>query len=193
MFVFGHLGIGNALAAPFRRGLPRGWLFLGMLLPDIQDKLLYYSLSLATGMKGAELGLISGTRTFGHTALFLLALALVALARKSRVLAAISLGIATHLVLDGLSEPFGPANTQSFAKAVLWPFTGLAFPTYPFADSGEHFRTLTQPYLLGGELAGVLLLFWDVWKQRHRHEIRVFLKSLAAGRNARRLRNLEKH
>ncbi|MBI5201898.1 MAG: metal-dependent hydrolase, partial [Elusimicrobia bacterium] len=41
MIFFGHLGLGDALAAPVRRGLPRRWVLLGTVLPDLLDKPLY--------------------------------------------------------------------------------------------------------------------------------------------------------
>src|ERR1700733_5728748 len=100
MIFFGHLGIGLKTAQPFRRDLPLKPLLLGTLLPDLIDKTLYYGLSFATGRRGAELRLISGTRTFGHTILFTLALGAIAARRRSKTLAALALGSATHLFLD---------------------------------------------------------------------------------------------
>src|SRR4051812_43545813 len=104
MFVFGHLGIGSKLATPWAQGLPRRWLLVGTLLPDLIDKPLYYGLSFATGKSGTDLGLISGTRTFGHTALFLVLLALGSIIRRSRILAALALGTATHLLIDNFGD-----------------------------------------------------------------------------------------
>ncbi len=78
MFVLGHLGIGKRLAAhPYRRfsRVDKRAFFVGALLPDLIDKPLYYGWSWLTGKHGAEAGLISGTHLFGHTGLFLLALA----------------------------------------------------------------------------------------------------------------------
>jgi hypothetical protein len=85
MMIFGHLGIGLRLARPF--SVPPGWLLLGTLLPDLLDKTTYYGLSVALGARGADLGLISGTRTFGHTAAFLLLLALVGAGSRSKAIA----------------------------------------------------------------------------------------------------------
>ena len=77
MFLLGHLGIGRELVKPFSKGLPLAGIFLGTILPDLIDKPLYYSLAVITHKWGSELGLISGTRTFGHTAAFLLLLTFI--------------------------------------------------------------------------------------------------------------------
>ena len=70
MFVLGHLGIGSRLLFSLRTRLPAGWLYLGCLLPDLIDKPLFYVPLLVMHQ---QLPLITGTRTFGHTGLFLLA------------------------------------------------------------------------------------------------------------------------
>src|SRR4051812_16556438 len=106
MFVFGHLGIGSKLATPWAMGLRRRWILLGTILPDLIDKPVYYGLSYARGLRGAALGLMSGTRTFGHTGALLLLMATFSILKKSRFLAALSLGMATHLLLDGITEHF---------------------------------------------------------------------------------------
>src|SRR5687767_3274929 len=98
MFVFGHLGIGKTIADPTLRrySLPLAPLFIGSLLPDLIDKPLYYGLVALTGKRGAELELIHGTRTFGHTALLLLLI----LMWKRPVVRALALGVLTHIALD---------------------------------------------------------------------------------------------
>src|SRR5947209_6204662 len=118
MFLLGHLGIGKKVAQPFSKGLSTRIILLGTILPDLIDKPLYYSIAWATGKQAHELGLISGTRTFGHTALFLLFIVLLGAAKKSRFLAALSLGITTHLLLDGLLDHFSnPAlEAQNFSS-----------------------------------------------------------------------------
>src|SRR6185312_7307809 len=103
MFVLAHLGIGLELARPWRRRLPVKPLLLGTLLPDLIDKPLYYGLAWATGRRGYAIGLISGTRTFGHTVLFAAAIAAYAAARRSKAAAAVALGCATHLILDAVT------------------------------------------------------------------------------------------
>src|SRR4051812_22338745 len=144
MIFFGHLGFGLKLANPFlgqKSGrFPLKWLLVGTLLPDVIDKSLYYGLSWLNGLRGADLGLISGTRTLGHSALFLLLLAGFAALLKSRPLAALTLGVATHLLVDHLGDSIGHAIWPSFDQpqfdaqgrnlslvGLLWPFMGARF------------------------------------------------------------------
>ena len=176
MFVLGHLGVGSALARPCSRGLKKRFMFLGTLLPDLIDKPLYYGLSLITGLKGADLGIISGTRTFGHTALFLLTLCVIAFARRSRVLVALALGIATHLVLDGLWDRLGPTTLPlgdiSPLAGIFWPALGTQFPIYPFNDVQDHLSKFLQPAFWGGELLGLALLSLELLRFRYPSEYR---------------------
>src|SRR4051812_43796707 len=67
MFALGHVGIGRRLVPRYRAFTARErWIFaLGALLPDLIDKPLYYIPSWITGKRGAELGLIAGTHSFG--------------------------------------------------------------------------------------------------------------------------------
>ena len=169
MFALGHLGIGSWLAA---RRVPAdriGWLLLGTLLPDLIDKPLYYALSFATGRHGAALGLISSTRTFGHT--LLLALALYAFLPR-RIGGPLLAGIATHLFLDEVSDlagfivptaaprPKGP----SVLTAILFPLLGWRFPVLPFSTLLEHAEGAVEtPWLFACELLGAALLYWQ-WR-----------------------------
>jgi len=169
MFVLGHLGIGSWLAARRVRADSIAWLLFGAVLPDLIDKPLYYALSFATGRHGAALGLISSTRTFGHT--LILAFALYALLPR-RIGTALLAGIATHLALDGLGDlvgfllpeavprPLGP----SVLSAILFPLLGWRFPVIPFATLREHAGvSLESPWMLGSELLGAALLVWQ-WR-----------------------------
>src|SRR5437764_11751702 len=92
MFVLGHTGIGSRMLLGWRQRLPAAWLFLGCLLPDLIDKPLFYGFG--------PTALITGTRTFGHTGLFLLAWALLALILRQPWSTALAAGIATHFALD---------------------------------------------------------------------------------------------
>ncbi len=187
MFIFGHLGIGEAMVKPVGRTLPRRWLLLGTILPDLIDKPLYYGLRFATGLHGAELGLISGTRTFGHTGLFLLILAGIAWAKRSRVFAALALGVATHLLLDGLADiwiPYEP-GTRTLVNALFFPFMGFAFPVIPYHYVGEHLRSIMRPMTWMCEILGLLMFSWENWKRRHSSEI---IAALAEHRHRLRLR-----
>jgi hypothetical protein len=167
MFLLGHLGIGSWLAARRVRAEQLAWLLLGTLLPDLIDKPLYYALVFATGRRGAELGLISGTRTFGHTLLLVAVLWLLLPRRVGRPLA---IGMATHLALDELGDVLGlflPAlgthPHPGTITAVLFPFLGLRFPVSPFQSALEHAASLENAYVLAGEIAGAALLAWQ-WR-----------------------------
>jgi len=166
VFVLGHVGIGVALAAP--RLSPDGrtvrFLVLGTVLPDLIDKPLYYALSLATGKAGADLGLISSTRSFGHTLLFCLLLYLALPRRFGVPLAA---GMIAHLFLDEMGDLFaifwarpGPPRTgPATAAAILFPLLGFHFPVSPFSSASEHVRALVDPYTLLGEGVGAVSIF----------------------------------
>lgn len=167
MFLLGHLGMGSWIAARRVRAEQLGWLLLGTLLPDLIDKPLYYVLVLTTGRRGAELGLISGTRTFGHTLLLVVALWLLLPRRAGTPLA---LGMITHLALDELGDVLGivvPAlGTRSHPgtlNAILFPFLGLRFPVSPFRSALEHLASLANAYVFAGEIAGAALLAWQ-WR-----------------------------
>lgn len=162
MIFFGHLGMGNALSRPFRRGLSLRWILLGTIAPDLLDKSIYYGCSYWTGKHGAELGLISGTRTFGHTAIILLFLSAIAFAFKSRRLAALSIGISTHLLLDGLSDYyFMMTGVSQIKSAILWPISGMDFPIIPYHSIQGHISSWNQPFLIVSELLGIALLAFD--------------------------------
>jgi len=178
MWIFGHLGIGSKLAQPLGRKLPYGWLLLGTLLPDLIDKPLYYGISWATGLKGESLGLISCTRTFGHTGIFLVLLLVAAWLRRSREWAALALGVATHLALDLAQDQWaissGSAVPPSSAfLALTFPFSGGRFGIMPFGNLGEHLKSVNHPDLLFTEAAGLLILLWDDWKSRKLRSLRI--------------------
>jgi membrane-bound metal-dependent hydrolase YbcI (DUF457 family) len=167
MFVLGHLGIGLELARPFRRKLPVKPLLVGTLLPDLIDKPLYYGMSWATGRRGYDVGLISGTRTFGHTILFTAGVAAYAAARRSKAAAAVALGCATHLVLDAVSDAF-VRRADFSARVFAWPFLGWRFPGYTYGGLGEHLGEFRQPFFLYAELIGALILFVEWHGSRRR-------------------------
>jgi hypothetical protein len=157
VYPLGHLGIGLQIAKPFRRDRPLKPLLLGTLLPDLIDKPLYYGLSWATGREGRALGLISGTRTFGHTGLLTVSVAALAAARRSKALAALALGMATHLLLDAASDLItGPADFS--LRVVLWPFMGRRFPVYAYSGLSEHLGRGFEPFFLFAEIVGALIL-----------------------------------
>lgn len=164
MFVFGHLGIGSKLIYSYSNKFSRKAVLLGTILPDLIDKPIYYGLSLMAEKKGVQLGLISGTRTFGHTAIFLFFFLVSTFYRRSRILAAISLGIASHLVIDGVSDFFmhpewvnGVPGYWSH-QALLWPFHNNQFPVIPFDNMVDHLKSLKHTWLIFGEALGLILL-----------------------------------
>jgi hypothetical protein len=119
-----------------------------------------------TGKRGFELGLISGTRTFGHTGLFLLFIILLAIFLKSRVLAALAVGVMTHLLLDNFVESFVHTDPETQFLALLFPFRGFKFPLLPCHGLQEHLYTLWNGFTLWGELIGGSILVWDYWKSK---------------------------
>lgn len=162
MFVLSHLGIGLKLSQPFAKGLPRPWIALGALLPDLVDKPLFYLWMWITGSTAQQLthSLISGTRTFGHTALVTLSFGLLGLILRDRRIAALSLGMGTHLVLDSLFTPQ--------PEALLWPLWGWQFPLYPFTSAGNHLAHYTQGVWLAMEALGAVLLVDEIWFKARR-------------------------
>jgi len=177
MFILGHVGIGTRLGAliPRVRATPtRAWLILGTLLPDLIDKPLFYGMRVLTGDDGGG-GLISCTRTVGHSALFALLvwLALRAVGRRAEALALV-VGMATHWLLDLGGDASGyvthalgvtgkPAGWSSL-KALLFPLFGGHFAVMPFHSAREHLSSLAQVYTLLGEAVGAVLLLTGWYK-----------------------------
>ncbi|HUP58650.1 MAG TPA: metal-dependent hydrolase [Bdellovibrionota bacterium] len=176
MLIFGHLGVGSKLVSPWTRQLPLRAVLLGTLLPDLIDKPLYFGMALATGRTSSEIGLVSCSRTFGHTAIFMTLIALAALARRSKVLAAVALGVASHLFLDNLSDRFQANSTGSALIAMLWPFLDTRFAEMPVHSLDDYAERAFTPFLVGGEIAGLGILSWDLWKRRYESEIIAFFK-----------------
>src|SRR5882672_347713 len=167
MFVFGHLGGRRWVIARRVRAEQLAWVLFGTLLADLIDKPLYYALVLATGRHGAELGLVSGTRTFGHTLVLVVALWLLL---PRRIGTPLALGMITHLGLDELGDVLGlfvPAlgtrPRPGTITAILFPFLGLHFPVSPFRSAIKHLVSLSNAYVLAGEIAGAALLAWQ-WR-----------------------------
>ena len=157
MFIFGHLGIGRRLASPWRARLPALPLMVGMLLPDLIDKPLYY----------ARISpFISSTRTVGHTALFLILLWGYAQVRRSSVAAALAVGVVTHLLLDGFIETFDPRGLSASWHALAWPFFSQHFATLYIQTMSQHLEMMWAWPVAIGELVGVGLIGWEVWQGR---------------------------
>lgn len=150
-----------------RARLPAPALFLGCVLPDLIDKPLFYGLLYA---RGHVEGLITGTRTFGHTGLFLLALCGAAAVGGSRAaekkiiffspLWAVAAGVATHLALDIGGQLVGGAQPDtSIWPAIFFPTLGVRFPVAHFGSLLEQLQMTAQSeYVVGGELIGAAIL-----------------------------------
>jgi hypothetical protein len=167
LFVLGHLGIGSFLAARRIRAEQIAWLLFGAVLSDLIDKPLYYALVVATGRRGAQLGLVSGTRTFGHTLLFAILVWLVVPRRIGRPL---FLGISTHLFLDELGDiarsiapVLGTYGRPGTISAILFPILGPHFPVSPYQSAFEHVASLQSAWVIAGEVIGATLLVWQ-WR-----------------------------
>lgn len=165
MFVLGHLGIGPRLLGRLRLRLPQIWLLLGCLLPDLIDKPLFYGLLFAEGHPDA---VITGSRSVGHTGIFLLLLLLAAALTRRPALWALAAGVATHFVLD----IGGELTTGGDPDAAIW--LSLFYPAYghfPVAQFGsmfEHLRISAQNvYVVMGEIVGAVLLYFS-WRGRRR-------------------------
>jgi hypothetical protein len=180
MLPLAHLGFGLRLSRPFGR-LPLRWLIAGCLLPDLIDKPLYYGLSAWTGLRGAELGLISCTRTFGHTGLFIgvllsLALALRGHPGRTGKVAALAVGMTTHLFLDAVSEKLAPLHGRSAFResstllALTFPYYGR-FGIQPFESAREHFLAHLKGFTLATEILGAIFLSWELWTRDRSREI----------------------
>lgn len=156
MFVFGHVGIGKAIASPFGRALPLMPLIVGTLLPDVIDKPLYHA-HIST--------FVSCTRTFGHTGLFLAAILAVAMITRSRTWLALGVGVCTHAVLDGLLDSFNGERSSTLV-AFAWPFLDTHFFTYGFKSPFDQLKQLWKAPIIAGEVVGLLLLTREYLKRR---------------------------
>lgn len=155
MFVLGHVGIGTRLLFGLRRKLPPFPLYLGCLLPDLLDKPLFYGLLALRRLPA----LISGTRTFGHTGLFLLLVALAAALARKPWLSAVAAGVSTHFALDIAGELVASADADSSIwLAIFYPASGR-FPRAHFTTLLQHLALSAQSvYVVAGELLGAALL-----------------------------------
>lgn len=192
MYPLGHIGIGSLIAEPFSKKLSWRALALGTLLPDLIDKPVYYGIAWTMGTHGVANGLISGTRTFGHTGLLILVIwAMGQLPRFRRAGSwpvAIALGMATHLILDavidvslrplrtGLDPEVLEALEKSppFLNAVLFPFLGFEFPYFPWKGVSDHLAIFHRWPALIAEVIGAGLIWrkYSQWSSKRSKAVR---------------------
>lgn len=163
MLFFGHVGIGEFLTRPFSKEVPVKAVLLGTVLPDLIDKTIYYLPSLLTGRHGANLGLISGTRTVGHSFLFLILFALFSFKTRRPFLIGIALGMFSHIPLDVLADYFRDRDIVSYPEAdpiyaYFFPLLGFRFPVIPYESMGQHAAKLFDKTIIATELLGLGLL-----------------------------------
>lgn len=165
MFVLGHVGIGPRLLAGLRQRLPARWLILGCLLPDLIDKPLFYGLLWAEGHADA---LIRGSRSVGHSGLFLLAAFAVAAIARRPAAWALAAGMVTHLALDVAGEvAVGAAPDSSIWLAIFYPAFDGRFPKANFRSVLEHLRLSAENvFVLIGEVVGGAILLRAWWARR---------------------------
>jgi len=151
VFIFGHLGFGRALVRKWHHHLPWLALAVGILLPDLIDKPLYYS-----GLSSY----FSCTRMFGHTAILTIAVCGVAVLRNAPGMLALGVGMATHIVLDVAVEFLLDGGPGAAWIALTWPLHGLAFYRVTFTLP-EHIQRLTTVPTAVFEVLGLLLLLLE--------------------------------
>ena len=172
MYPFAHLGLGTLMADSIpryrKKPLPLVPLIVGTQLPDLIDKTVYYGLSWSTGLKGAELGFIAGTRNLAHTALFFLLLFGFSRLTKSTKIWALAIGTATHLFLDNLMDVVLSHAPENQFRALLWPLLDWQFPVIPYHDLTEQLSFWASPIFLIFEIIGIFAFIWVLKTRRHR-------------------------
>jgi len=140
-------------------------LIAGCLLPDLIDKPLFYGLLWARGHADP---LIAGSRSIGHSGLFLVALLALALLSRRPAAQALCAGVATHLFLDiGGELVTGASPDTSIWLAILFPLLGWRFPKARFGSLYEHLRLSAENvYVILGEIVGGAILVAAWWKRR---------------------------
>ncbi len=201
MLPLGHIGLGYGVVRVIARKnsdllkpLDRHrWLAFaaGVWVPDIIDKLTYYGASWWTGLRGPELGMLSGTRLFAHSVpLWCLVFWLLSRRFRSRdarsLLVLAAAGVFSHLALDHIGDAIRMFSTErdrfyadfTFVstrfRGLVFPFMGPHFPVNLFVDAKEHFEARMNPFSLGFEISGFLMCIvsvmkgWWRWSRAHR-------------------------
>jgi hypothetical protein len=155
MFVLGHVGVGRAIVGSRGRALPTIPLVLGMLLPDLIDKPLYYL---------HFFSLVTCSRTFGHTAIFLALVLGIGYVRRSAAWGAVGLGMATHVFLDWVLDQFGKPPSSALI-ALAWPLLQRHFDTFYFSSPLQHVIRIWNKGMVVSEIVGFALLVRE-WRSR---------------------------
>ncbi len=149
MFVFGHLGISLlvmlVISFLVKRKFDYRFVLIGALLSDF-DKVI-----------GFLLTDINNGRVILHTVLFAGIMSIISAFRKSKILISLTSGIWLHLLLDRM---WGDPQT------LLWPLYGGFQKLESFQLTDVLHNTVTQPYNLGGEIVGLLVLLFFAIKYR---------------------------
>jgi hypothetical protein len=172
MLPFAHLGIGANLVRPWWKSVPLSAILIGAILPDLLDKTIYYVPWVITGKHGSDLGPISGTRTIGHSLVFLLLIFAVAAipGEKRKWWRGLGLGVATHLLLDNFAEPLFPFNPYSSRIALFYPLYDWKFPDALYKPPGSWWSDHLGWFSISCEVVGMFLL-WRLWRSRHSDQI----------------------
>lgn len=140
------------------------FLLFGALLPDIIDKPLGHIFFRET---------LSNGRTFSHTLLFIILIAIAGLFiyrhSKNSWLLATAFGASAHLVLDRMwNNP----------ETLLWPLFGFSFEKHDVTDyiPGIIDSLATKPGYYVPEIIGGLVLVWFAWEVLRRRRLLSFIK-----------------
>jgi membrane-bound metal-dependent hydrolase YbcI (DUF457 family) len=153
VLVFCHLFIGVVLGLLLYQWTGRRWMVpviaFGAILPDLIDKPLGHLL-----LQGS----LDFGRIFAHSLLFLgllvIAAAVLWKARSSLLLAAVALGVGTHLVLDAMWD-----LPISLFWPLLGPFQAGHFPDY-FASSFVVEVTSPLEWMFGLLVVSILVMLY---------------------------------
>ncbi len=159
MFILGHLGFGVYFGKKIFSHLSSKKIFYllsGSLLPDLIDKPLFFFLK-------NQWSWISGTRTFGHTFIFVFSLYLVGKIFKKENWKILSFACFLHIFFDHFIDIFNIDSDFSIYSnriaGMFWPFLGNRFLIYDFKNIEEYLFSKVRilNYIL--EVFGLFLIY----------------------------------
>jgi membrane-bound metal-dependent hydrolase YbcI (DUF457 family) len=158
------MGFGVLMAQPFKKkisSLTPAFL-VGTLLPDLLDKPLFYLFK----------DHVLGTRSYGHTFLFLLFWIAIGFYLKSVFFKAMAYGVFTHFVLDYVGDALFSADRIVFNNRILfWPFQGVEFPESLYLTFHEQINRFSNSYTFWTETIGFILLVFFIFQNRRQVKI----------------------